>query len=73
MPQDFQSHVDEAVQLRTVEDALRRRFAGQEPEETITREVDEGLREYNGARVRTVIPVQLQKQVTDRLRHAHPA
>ena len=73
MPQDFQSHVDEAVQLRTVEAALRRRFAGQVPEETISREVDEGLREFTGARVRTFIPVLLQKRVTDRLRHAHPA
>ena len=73
MPKDFQSHVDEAVQLRTVEDALRRRFAGQVPEETISREVDEGFREFHGARVRTFIPVLLQKRVTDRLRHAHPA
>ena len=73
MPQDFQSHVDEAVQLRTVEDALRRRFAGQVPEETIAQEVDAGLQEFTGARVRTFIPVLLQKRVTDRLRHARSA
>jgi hypothetical protein len=73
MAQDHQPHVDEAVQLRTVEDALKRRFAGRVPEETIAREVDEGLREFSGAPVRTFIPVLLQKRVTDRLRHAHPA
>jgi hypothetical protein len=73
MAQDHQPHVDEAVQLRTVEAALRRRFAGQVPDETISREVDEGLREFTGAPVRTFIPVLLQKRVTDRLRHAHPA
>ena len=73
MPQDSQSHVDEAVQLRTVEDALKRRFAGQVPDEQISREVDEGLREFHGAPVRAFIPVLLQKRVTDRLRRAHPA
>lgn len=73
MPQDFQPHVDEAVQLRTVEDALKRRFAGRVPDETIAREVDEGLREFHEATVRAFIPVLLQKRVTDRLRRAHPA
>jgi hypothetical protein len=73
MAQELQPHVDEALQLRTVEDALRRRFAGQVPDETISREVDEGLQEFHGARVRTFIPVLLQKRVTDRLRQAHPA
>jgi hypothetical protein len=73
MPQELQAHVDESVQLRTVEDALKRRFAGQVPDETIAREVDEGLQEFNGAAVRTFIPVLLQKRVTDRLRQAHPA
>jgi len=64
-----QPHVDEAVQLQTVEEALQRRFAGEVPDETIHREVDEGLREFAGAPVRTFIPVLLQKRVTDRLRH----
>lgn len=73
MAQDTQQHVDEAVQLRTVEAALKRRFAGQVPEETISREVDEGLEQFIDAPVRTFIPVLLQKQVTDRLRRAHPA
>jgi hypothetical protein len=73
MAQPDQPHVDEAVQLRTVEDALKRRFAGRVPDETISREVDEGLREFNGATVRTFIPVLLQKRVTDRLRSASPA
>jgi hypothetical protein len=73
MPQDFQSHIDEAVQLQDVEAALKRRFAGRVPDETIAREVNEGLREFTGASVRAFIPVLLQKRVTDRLRHAHPA
>jgi hypothetical protein len=73
MAQPNQPHIDETVQLRTVEDALKRRFAGQVPEETISREVDEGLREFTGAPVRTFIPVLLQKRVIERLRHAHPA
>ena len=73
MAQPTQPHVDEAVQLRTVEDALKRRFAGRVPDETIAREVDEGLREFTGAPVRTYIPVLLQKRVTDRLRRVHPA
>ncbi|MDX6197865.1 MAG: hypothetical protein QOJ79_1016 [Actinomycetota bacterium] len=73
MAQQNQPHVDEAVQLRTVEDALKRRFAGRVPDETIAREVDEGLREFTGARVRTFIPVLLQKRVIERLRHVHPA
>ncbi|MBK5305605.1 MAG: hypothetical protein JJD92_02845 [Frankiaceae bacterium] len=73
MAQETQPHVDEAVQLRTVEAALKRRFAGRVPDETISREVDEGLREFTGARVRTFVPVLLQKQVTERLRRTHPA
>lgn len=73
MSQPHQPHIDEAVQLRTVEDALRRRFAGRVPDETISREVDEGLREFTGAPVRTFIPVLLQKRVSERLRRAHPA
>lgn len=72
MPEPSQAHVDEAVQLQTVEAALQRRFAGQVPEETIHREVDAGLAEFTGAPVRTFIPVLLQKRVTDRLRHSHP-
>jgi hypothetical protein len=73
MAQEIQPHVDEAVQLKTVEAALKRRFAGRVPDETISREVDEGLLEFTGAPVRTFIPVLLQKRVTDRLRRAHPA
>ena len=73
MAQQIQPHVDEALQLRTVEDALQRRFAGQVPDETISREVDQGLQEFSSAPVRTFIPLLLQKRVTDRLRRARPA
>jgi len=68
MPEPSQAHVDEAVQLQTVEAALQRRFAGQVPVETIHQEVDAGLAEFTGVPVRTFIPVLLQKRVTDRLR-----
>lgn len=66
-------HVDESVQLRSVEAALQRRFAGQVPDETIAREVTEGLEEFSHASVRTFIPVLLQKRVTDRLRNNRSA
>jgi hypothetical protein len=60
--------IDESAQLSTVKAALQRRFAGQVPDDTIAREVDEGLQEFSAATVRTFIPVLLQKRVTDRLR-----
>jgi hypothetical protein len=73
MPQHIEPHIDEAAQLQGVEAALQRRFAGRVPDETIAREVDAGLQEFSGARVRTFIPVLLQKRVTDRLRQLNPA
>jgi hypothetical protein len=73
MPQHFEPHIDEAAQLQGVEEALQRRFAGRVPDETIAREVDAGLQEFSGARVRTFIPVLLQKRVTDKLRQLNPA
>jgi hypothetical protein len=73
MPQHVEPHVDETAQLRTVEAALQRRFAGQVPDETIALEVDQGLQEFSGAPVRTFIPVLLEKRVTDRLRHRDTA
>lgn len=66
-------HVDEAVQLTTVRAALQRRFAGRVSDETISREVDQGLAEFSGAPVRAFVPVLLQKRVTDRLRRAQSA
>src|SRR5438874_13825312 len=66
-------HPDEAGQLRTVKVALENRFAGQVSEETIARELDEGLHAFDGAPVRAFIPVLLQKRVTDRLRDISPA
>ena len=68
MPQSTEPHVDETVQLRTVEAALQRKFAGRVPDETISREVHLGLEEFSAAPVRTFVPLLLQKRVTDRLR-----
>ena len=73
MAQQTGPQVVEEVQLRSVTAALQRRFAGRVAEDTVAREVDEGLREFSGVPVRTFIPVLLQKRVTDRLRKRHPA
>jgi hypothetical protein len=62
--------MDESGQLRAVEQALVRRFAGVVAEERIAREVEAGLAELRDAPIRTFIPVLLQKRVTDRLRTA---
>jgi hypothetical protein len=66
-------HLDEAVQLGSLKEALQRRFAGTVPEGIIDLEVDEGLREFSGATVRTFIPVLLQTRVTERLRDLQSA
>jgi hypothetical protein len=71
--QHIEPHIDEAVQLRTVKAALLRRFEGRVSDDTIEKEVDEGLQEFSGAPVRTFVPLLLQKRVTERLRHLHPA
>lgn len=73
MALDTAPQIDEAVQLGSVRLALQRRFGGRVSEEAIAQEVDAGLREFSGARIRTFIPVLLQKRVTDRLRRTHPA
>jgi len=74
MPQQHDApHLDEDGQLRTVKVALQQKFAGQVPEETIARELDEGLHAFDGAPVRSFIPVLLQKRVTERLRQISPA
>jgi hypothetical protein len=71
--QHIEPHIDEAVQLRTVKAALQRHFAGRVSDETISREVEQGLEEFSEAPVRTFVPLLLQKRVTDRLRQLHPA
>lgn len=62
--------LDEKAQLRAVEEALARKFSGQIADEQIHHEVEVGISEFRDARIRTYIPVLLQKRVTDRLRHA---
>jgi hypothetical protein len=62
--------LDETAQLRAVEQALARKFFGRVEDERIHREVEIGMIEFREARIRTYIPVLLQKRVTDRLRQA---
>jgi hypothetical protein len=59
---------DETTQLRLVEQQLLRAFAGRVPDEDICREVSAGMSDFRDARIRTFIPVLLQKRVADRLR-----
>lgn len=58
----------EADRLDLVETLLVRRFGDRLPVETIRAEVRSGMTRYRDARVRTFIPVLLQREVTDRLR-----
>jgi hypothetical protein len=59
---------DETTQLHMVEQQLLRTFAGRVPDEDIYREVSAGMNDFRDARIRTFIPVLLQKRVADRLR-----
>lgn len=63
--------LDEAAQVRLVEQALLRKFEDRVPAPVISYEVDAGMREFSGARIRTYVPILLHKLVVDRLRE-HP-
>jgi hypothetical protein len=62
--------VDESAQLAQVSSALVRHFAGRVPEETVIAAVQDEARVFDGARIRTFVPVLLQRKVTERLRCA---
>lgn len=57
----------EQAQLEQVTRDLQRDF-GQLPESVVSSEVRQALTAFEGARIRTFVPVLLHKQVKDRLR-----
>lgn len=68
MQSGLQTGVDESTQLRVVQENLLRAFGDRVPGERIRAEVVRGMVAYRGARIRTFIPVLLQRQVADALR-----
>lgn len=59
--------LDEKAQLERVEKDLLRTFRAL-PETVVCQEVRAGMADFADARIRTYIPVLLQKRVKDRLR-----
>lgn len=59
---------DEGSQLAQVERALVSKYGDRVPPEQISADVQAGLAEFADARIRTFLPVLLQKRLTDRLR-----
>lgn len=60
--------VDEAAQLRSVEDALLRKFEGRFGRDEICAEVQRTQSGFSSARVRTFVPVLIQRAVSESLR-----
>lgn len=63
-----QFEVDEVSQLRSVEAALVEKFPAI-PAERVAAEIDRALHSYDGAKIRNFVPVLVQHEVTDTLRH----
>jgi hypothetical protein len=59
---------DDRSQLARVEATLLGKFGQSVSPETISAEVESAMREFADARIRTYVPVLLQKRVTDQLR-----
>ena len=59
---------DDQSQLQRVEASLLVKFGQSVPHDTIAAEVEAAMREFADARIRTYVPVLLQKRVTDQLR-----
>ena len=62
--------VDEADQLRSVEEQLIRRFEAKLPPQRVSAEIRRVLSSYGEARIRTFVPVLVQHDVIDALRHS---
>ncbi len=60
--------IDEAAQMRSVEQALLRKFEGRLDRETICAEVRRRKASFADARIRSFVPVLVQRAVTDALR-----
>jgi hypothetical protein len=59
---------DDAAQLLSVEELLIASFADRLPRDVIAAELERTRQEYADSRVRTFIPVLVQRRVTDNLR-----
>ena len=59
---------DEKSQLQRVESVLLSKFGDRVPPDAICAEVEAAMHDFDGARIRTYVPVLLQKRVTDVLR-----
>ncbi len=60
---------DEGSQLAQVESALVSKYGDRVPAAQISADVQAELAAFDGARIRTFLPVLLQKRLSDRLRH----
>lgn len=63
---------NEESQIRSVEDSLLRRFEGRVPRTTVQSEVAATFQSFRDARIRTYVPVLVQREATNRLRHVAP-
>lgn len=61
---------DERAQLRRVEQDLLRRYGDRLPREVICAEVEQAKQEFAAAKVRTFVPVLVQRRVQDALRRS---
>jgi len=62
--------VDEADQLKQVEARLIRKFGDQVPVQRIVTEFGAAVNRFAKAPVRAFVPVLIQREVSDTLRHA---
>jgi hypothetical protein len=61
--------LDEQAQIRSVEMTMLQRFAGRVPEDVVHAEVELAASMlYGDARIRTFLPVLVERRVKDRLR-----
>ncbi len=68
---DLTVKIDEATQMRSVEQALLRKFEGRVDRDTICAEVQRRTADLADARIRSFVPVLVQHAVTDALRHRY--
>jgi hypothetical protein len=62
--------VDEAEQLKQVEARLISKFGEQVPKQRISKEFSAAVARFAKAPVRAFVPVLIQREVSDTLRHA---
>jgi hypothetical protein len=60
--------VTEESQIRSVEDSLLRRFDGMVPQAKVHAEVEASRALFRDARIRTYVPVLIQREAAVRLR-----